>query len=111
MKRKLLFSASLGFALMLILGGCSSPVSLTSWVNPKEHEQVSKIAVWGMFDKLEYQKPFEQTVVSYLNNKGLKAMEALSFIPPGSKHQFAELETKFDSVGADGILFGTQNVR
>ena len=107
MKRKLLCHAALGFALLLIVGGCSSPVSLTSWVNPKEHQQVSKIAVWGMFDKLEYQKPFEQTIANYLNNRGIKAIEALSIIPPGSKHQLSELEAKFDSAGADGILIVT----
>ncbi len=107
MKRNLLSIAALGFALILIVGGCTSPISLTSWVNPKEHQQVSKIAIWGMFDKLEYQKPFEQTSVNYLKSKGLKAIEALSFIAPGSKHELAELESKFDSAGADGILIVT----
>jgi len=107
MKRNLLSIAALSFALILIVGGCTSPISLTSWVNPKEHQQVSKIAIWGMFDKLEYQKPFEQTSVNYLNSKGLKAIEALSFIAPGSKHELKELESKFDSAGADGILIVT----
>lgn len=89
--------------MLLILGGCS-PITLTSWTNPKEHIQVSKIAVWGMFDKLEYQKPFEQAMVSYLNSRGVKSIEALSFIMPGKKYELAQLESKFDSAGADGIL-------
>jgi len=107
MKKSLQINAALGFVLVLILAACASPINLTSWVNPKEHEQVSKIAVWGMFDKLEYQKPFEQTVTKYLNDKGLKSVEALSFIIPGTKHDFKELESKFDSAGADGILIVT----
>ncbi|MEI6886573.1 MAG: hypothetical protein WCO02_18935 [Bacteroidota bacterium] len=101
--KKSLLSCSVLFALLLILGGCS-PITLTSWVNPKEHEQVSKVAVWGMFDKLEYQKPFEQAMASCLNSKGIKAIEALSFIQPGKKYELAQLEAKFDSAGADGIL-------
>jgi len=103
MKRTLLSAPVLALMLILLFSGCS-PVSMTSWVNPKEHEQVSKIAVWGMFDKLEFQKPFEQTVTKYLNDKGLKAIEALSIIAPNKKYQLAELETRFDSAGADGIL-------
>ncbi|MCX6242216.1 MAG: hypothetical protein NTX43_10460 [Bacteroidetes bacterium] len=103
MKKNLLSSAIIGITFMLIIAGCS-PITLTSWVNPKEHQQVSKIAVWGMFDKLEYQKPFEQAVASYLNSKGIKSMEALSFIAPGKKYPLSDLEAKFDSAGADGIL-------
>ncbi|MFZ4572272.1 MAG: hypothetical protein ACOYM0_14170 [Bacteroidales bacterium] len=102
MKNSLLSVTAL-FALLLILGGCS-PITLTSWTNPKENIQVSRIAVWGMFDKLEYQKPFEQAMCNYLNSKGLKSMEALSFIAPGTKYALAQLESKFDSAGADGIL-------
>jgi len=107
MKRNYFSSAALGFVLILIIGGCTSPISLTSWVNPKEHQQVSTIAVWGMFDKLEYQKPFEQTISNFLNSKGLKSIEALSIIPPGKKYELAYLESKFDSAGADGILIVT----
>jgi len=105
--KKSLLSISALFALILILAGCTSPITLTSWVNPKEHQQVSKIAVWGMFDKLEYQKPFEQAVAGYINSKGLKAMEALSVIAPGTKYELKTLESKFDSIGADAILIVT----
>ena len=90
MKRTLLSAPVLALMLILLFSGCS-PVSMTSWVNPKEHEQVSKIAVWGMFDKLEFQKPFEQTVAKYLNDKGIKAIEALSIIAPNKKYHLAEL--------------------
>ena len=41
-------------ALAFVLSGCS-PVTLTSWKNPKVNEQISKVIVWGMFNKLEYE--------------------------------------------------------
>jgi len=86
-----------------ILSGCS-PVTLTSWKNPKVNEQISKVVVWGMFNKLEYEKPFEDAMVSYLNAKGMMAMSALDFLDPNVKYEYPELERIIDSVGADGIL-------
>jgi hypothetical protein len=60
-----------------------------------------------MFDKLEYQRPFEQYATAYLNNKGFKAMESLKFLAPGKKYDLTTLEKKFDSLGVDGILVVT----
>jgi hypothetical protein len=106
MKKNLFTLSSSALVLMLLISSCSS-ITLTSWTNPKEKQQVSKIAVWGMFDKLEYQKPFEQTVAKFLNEKGLKAIEGLSILAPGTKYELPQLEKKFDSAGADGILIVT----
>ena len=86
---------------------CGSSVSLTSWTNPKEKEQIGNVVVWGMFDKLEYQKPFEQYATNYFNSKGFKAIESLSLLTPGKKYELATLEKKFDSLGVDGILVVT----
>jgi len=101
----------LAIAMAFLFSGCS-PVTLSSWKNPKVNEQISRVVVWGMFNKLEYEKPFEDAMVSYLNYKGLKAIPALSFINPNVKYEYSDLERMVDSVGADGILIfsykGTQ---
>jgi len=97
---------SLGIAmtgLAFLLSGCS-PVTLTSWKNPKVNEQISKVVVWGMFNKLEYEKPFEDAMVAYFNAKGLKAIPALSFLNPTVKYEYQDIERMIDSIGADGIL-------
>jgi len=86
-----------------LLTGCS-PVTLTSWKNPKLNDQISNVVVWGMFNKLEYEKPFEDAMVAYFNAKGLKAMAALDFLNPNVKYEYKDLERMIDSVGADGIL-------
>ena len=86
---------------------CGSSVYLTSWTNPKEKEKIGNVVVWGMFDKLEYQKPFEQVAAAWFNKRGFKAMESLSMIAPGKKYQLNDLEKKFDSLGVDGILVVT----
>jgi hypothetical protein len=86
---------------------CGPTVKLTSWKNPQENARIGNVVVWGMFERLEYQKPFEQYSTAWLNKKGFKAMESLKFIAPGSKHDINELEKKFDSLGVDGILVVT----
>jgi hypothetical protein len=82
-------------------------VTLTSWTNPKDPQKISKVVVWGMFEKLEYQKPFEQYAVSFFNSKGLKAIESLSFLRPDRKYELADLEKKFDSLGVDALVLVT----
>ncbi|MCK9219251.1 MAG: hypothetical protein PHF97_03855 [Bacteroidales bacterium] len=84
-----------------------NPVSMTTWTNPKETQKIGNVVVWAMFDKLEFQKPFEQYAVNYFSSKGFKSMESLSFIAPGTKYQLKDLEKKFDSLGIDGILVVT----
>ncbi len=102
-KRSFLSLGIVAIAFAFIFTGCS-PVSLTSWKNPKVDEQISKVVVWGMFKKLEYEKPFEDAMVAYLNSKGMKATSALTFLNPTVKYEYTDLERMIDSVGADGIL-------
>ncbi len=101
--RSFLSLGILAVAMTFILSGCS-PVTLTSWKNPKVNEQISKVVVWGMFKKLEYEKPFEDAMVAYLNSKGMKAISALDFLNPNVKYEYQDLERMIDSVGAEGIL-------
>lgn len=101
--RSFLSFGILAAAMAFVLSGCS-PVTVTSWKNPKVNEQISKIVVWGMFKKLEYEKPFEDAMVAYLNSKGMKAISALDFLDPNVKYEYQELERLIDSIGADGIL-------
>lgn len=92
---------------ILILNSCSPTVTVTSWKNPKEQAQISNVVVWGMFEKMEYQKPFEQYCASWLNKQGFKAMESMKYIEPGKKHELNEVEKAFDDAGVDGILVVT----
>ncbi|MFH1297133.1 MAG: hypothetical protein ABIJ04_07680 [Bacteroidota bacterium] len=103
MKKQTISVAVIGVIAAFLITACS-PVTLTSWKNPKVNEQISKVIVWGMFDKLEYEKPFEDAMVSYFNTKGIKAISALDFLNPNVKYEYADLERLIDSVGADGIL-------
>jgi hypothetical protein len=94
----------------LFLSSCS-PVTLNSYVNPKGTEKtVSHLLVWGMFDKLEYRQPFEQYFTQYFNQKGIKSIGSLAILSPSRKYEYKDLESKFDSLGVDGILiFNYQN--
>jgi hypothetical protein len=103
----MLIPGSLLILITILFSSCGSSVYLTSWTNPKEKTQIGNVVVWGMFDKLEYQKPFEQYATSYMNSRGFKAMESLNFISPGKKYDLKDLEKKFDSLGVDGILVVT----
>ena len=107
MKKSLWFNGIIMVLALFILNSCGSSVTLTSWKNPAENVQIGNVVVWGMFDKLEYQKPFEQYAAAYLNKKGFKAMESLKFIAPGHKYELPVLEKKFDSLGVEGILVWT----
>ena len=91
-------------AMVLLITSCSAPVTLTGWKNPKENQKVSKVIVWAMFNRFEYQKPFEQSTVKYLNSRGIKAIESYTILTPNRKYELQELEKEFDSIGADGIL-------
>lgn len=93
--------------IVFLLSACAPSVTLTSWKNPKENQAISSVIVYGMFEKLEYQKPFEQTVASYLQNKGLKVIEACTILRPQVKYQKQELVRIFDSLGTDGVLIVT----
>lgn len=105
--KKIILSPGLLIILIAFIFTSCNPITLTSWTNPKENQKIGNVVVWAMFDKLEFQKPFEQYAANYFNSKGFKAMESLSFLPPGHKYSLTDLEKKFDSLGVDGILVVT----
>jgi len=105
--KKITFAPGLLVILIAFLFTSCNPITMTTWTNPKESEKIGNVVVWAMFDKLEYQKPFEQYASNYFNSKGFKSMESLGFIAPGHKFELAQLEKKFDSLGIDGILVVT----
>jgi hypothetical protein len=49
-------------------------------------------------------KPFENSVVSYFNSRGLKTIGSLSFLNPNNKYAINDIKRKCDSLGADAIL-------
>jgi len=83
---------------------CSSPVTLTSWKNPDNKTQIGKVVVMPLFEKLEYMKPFEQSVDNYFEKQGLKSIGSLDFLNPNVKYPIDDIKRKCDSLGADGIL-------
>lgn len=101
MKKVLLICLSAG---LIVLTSCEAPVSLTTWKNPDVKSQVSRIVVMPMFEKLEYLKPFEQSMVAWFNNKGLKSVGSLDFLNPEVKYPIDEIKHRCDSLGADAIL-------
>jgi hypothetical protein len=107
MKIKNFTLAAVAVSVMAFIFYSCSPITLTSWKNPKENQKVSHIVIWGMFNKIEYEKPFEQAVAGYFNQKKLKAVEANTILTFGEKYELTTLEKKFDSIGADGILIVT----
>jgi hypothetical protein len=94
-------------ALIAFIFSACTPVSLTSWVNPQTNQKVSHVIVWGMFEKIQYEKPFEQSVASYFNGRGVKSIEALSLMTPAKKYEAAELEEIVKKTPADGVLIVT----
>lgn len=89
---------------IFILASCGSPVTLTSWKNPSDNPSISKVAVMPLFDKLEYMKPFEQSMDAYFNSQGLKAIGSLDFLNPNVKYSIDDIKRKCDSIGIDAIL-------
>jgi len=52
-------------------------------------------------------KPFEQTMVTVFNNKGLKAIGSLAFLNPTIKYAIDDIKHRCDSLGVDAILIFT----
>ena len=57
-----------------------------------------------LFEKLEYLKPFEQSMCSYFNSKGLKSLGSLEILNPNIKYPIADIKRICDSLGVDAIL-------
>ena len=104
MKITRLFFTVLIAAGAILLHSCEAPSTLTSWKNPDSKTQVSKVVVMPLFEKLEYLKPFEQSVVATFMSKGLKSAGSLELMDPGIKYPIDEIKHRCDSIGADEIL-------
>jgi len=104
MKTRKICFCLLAVAAAFVITSCGSPVTLTSWKNPNDNSTISKIVVMPLFDKLEYIKPFEQSMDAYFTTQGLKALGSLDFLNPDIKYPIADIKKKCDSLGADAIL-------
>jgi hypothetical protein len=87
-----------------VLASCGSSVTMTSWKNPANTTQISKVVIMPLFEKLEYMKPFEQSMNAYFSTKGLKSLGSLEFLNPSIKYPIDDIKRKCDSLGADAIL-------
>jgi hypothetical protein len=107
MKMNKLILAVLIAASAFLLSSCGAPVTLTSWKNPENKAQISKVAVMPLFEKIEFMKPFEQSMVAVFTGKGLKSVGSLSFLNPTIKYPIDEIKHRCDSLGVDAILIFT----
>lgn len=104
METRKIYFALLAVIAAFVLTSCGSSVTLTSWKNPANNTQISKVVVMPLFEKLEYMKPFEQSMCSYFQTKGLKSLGSLDFLNPNIKYPIDDIKKKCDSLGADAIL-------
>ena len=107
--KKRFFPAAFAVALIALFFSACSPVTMTSWHDPKMDPafKVKSIVVWAMFDRMEYEKPFENMVAEYINGKGVKAIPALQLLVPEKKYSYEELEKIFNDAGANAALIFT----
>jgi hypothetical protein len=104
MKTGKIYFGVLAVLAAFIFTSCGSPVTMTTWKNPDNKTQVGKVAIMPMFEKLEYMKPFEQSMAAYFESKGLKAIGSLDFLNPNIKYPIEDIKKKCDSLGVDAIL-------
>lgn len=104
MRKQKTYFGLLAVVAAFVIASCASPVSMTSWKNPNVNTTISNVAVFPLFDKLEYIKPFEQSMCAFFTSQGLKNIGSLDFLNPNVKYTIDEIKTKCDSVGADAIL-------
>ena len=90
--------------LMAFLLGCAPSLTVAGWKNPEKHQTVSRVVVWAMFKRLEYQSPFEEAAASLLNSKGIKGVQALKLINPKKQYELPELEKILNDADADALL-------
>lgn len=102
MKKLLIFTVLI--ACGLVINRCTTPLTLTTWKNPAVNSQVTKVAVMPQFERLEYLKPFEQSVVSIFRGKGMQAIGSLEFLNPNNKYSINDIKKKCDSLNVDGLL-------
>ncbi len=108
MKKRYILISVVTVITAFVFSACS-PVTMTSWHNPKAATdfKVKAMVIWGMFDKMEYEKPFEEVVADYMSGKGIKVFPALSLLEPRKKYEYSELEEIFNKAGANCALIFT----
>jgi len=52
MKKIVFFFGVLAAAALFLLSSCEAPITLTSWKNPENKSQVSKVVVMPLFESL-----------------------------------------------------------
>ena len=104
MKTRKSYIALMAVVTAFILTSCGSSITMTSWKNPANTTQISKVAIMPLFEKLEYMKPFELSMSKYFTSKGLKNIGSLQFLNPSIKYPISEIKSKCDSLGVDAIL-------
>ena len=104
MKTRNIYFTLLAVVAAFVITSCSSPITLTSWTNPADNSKISKVVVMPLFDKLEYMKPFEQSMDAYFITQGLKALGSLDILNPNIKYSVSDIKKRCDSLGADAIL-------
>jgi hypothetical protein len=104
MKTGKIYFGLLAVVAAFVLTSCGAPVTLTSWKNPDIKAQISNVVIMPLFDKLEYMKPFEQSMDAYFEKQGLKSISSLDFLNPSIKYPIDDIKRKCDSMGVDGIL-------
>ncbi|MCX6267794.1 MAG: hypothetical protein NTW16_10615 [Bacteroidetes bacterium] len=104
MKQTKIYFSLLAVVAAFVITSCGSPVTLTSWKNPADNSKISKVVIMPLFDKLEYVKPFEQSMDAYFTAQGMKVLGSLDILNPDIKYPLADIKKKCDSLGADAIL-------
>jgi hypothetical protein len=107
MKTRPFYFSLLAIATTIILASCSANITLTGWKNPEDNSKLSKIMVMPLIEKLEYLKPFEESMCKYFNSKGLKSIGSLELLNPNIKYAIEDIKKKCDSLGIDAILVFT----
>lgn len=89
---------------VVLFTACESPVKLTGWKNPQSSAKISKVVIMPLFEKLEYMKPFENSMTTLFNQRGLTSVGSLEFLNPEIKYPLDDIKKKCDSLHADAIL-------
>lgn len=104
MKTLALYLTTLLIAAAAIPASSQAPIKLTATVNPHDTTKLSTVVVMPLFETVDNITPFEKSMVSYFNRRGLKAVGSLEFLDPGIKYPIDAIKHKCDSLGADAIL-------
>ena len=107
MKTLRISTGLLTIACLILAAACSTPIELTSWKDPNQNKQVSKLVVLALFDKLTNIQSMEDAVSSYFTSQGTQTIEALTFMVPFKQYSVDEVQKKMDSLGADGLMIIT----